>query len=236
MTIAFTAILGTFVGTAADTGMITLGYRLLNNSGEIPKVEHFLIHYKGLNTSHAYVRVSLLDGQEVKSIADKQGIQILTDTQSGTTAMASLAAQTAVVIESGHATGLLESFLMKRVKATINVKAAVADEMIIIGLARGDATVGQIKAALEDVQLERDRKTQAAKRDVLHETLVTMNCQANSVGPNAIELDISLGGGKGIPFEKGDGWAWFIYNVDDAALSAGSQVVRLNATYYGIWL
>ncbi len=173
----------------------------------------------------------------MKSIPkQQQSVVILRDNGAGSGGIASLAAQTAVSIESGHGTGLLSSVLLKRVHATVTIRGAVADEIVVIGMARGDATVTQIKAALEDIQLERDRKGQAAKRDVLFETVDTIQCVAIAAGPSQSKMEISLGGGKGIPFEKGDGFQWFAYNPESGAHSAGSQTVLVDATYYGIWL
>ncbi len=174
-------------------------------------------------------------GEEVKRIAET-GIQILADHMAAGGGLQSLGAGIAIAVETGHATGLLRSFLMKKVRAAVIVQGGVADEAILIGMARGDATVTQIKAALEDVQLEDDRKTQAAKRDVLFETLTPLHMVANTVGPNSVVIEASLGGGGGIPFEKGDGWQWFAYNPDSGALSAGSQTLIGHATYWGIWL
>ncbi len=150
--------------------------------------------------------------------------------------IASLATKTAVVTNSQFGTGLLSSFLMKKVRLLAFLKAAVAEETVIIGMARGDATVTEIKTAIENIQLERDLQDQANIRVVLMETLGIFASSTSLTAKAVIEMEVSLGGGKGIPFELGDGWAWFAYNPDNGNLSAGSQEVIMQASYYGVWL
>ncbi len=170
----------------------------------------------------------------MKTIAKPQGIQILTDRVTGS-ALGTLAGITALAVEQGHGTGLLQSFLMKKLRIAAAVDGlAQADGTILIGMARGDASVTEIKTALEDAQLERDNKTQAAKRDVLHETVMLLK-PIGAGTTRVAEATISLGGGKGIPFEDGDGWQWFVYNVDSSALTTGG-LVYLQASYWGVWL
>ncbi len=164
----------------------------------------------------------------------QQGIQILTDSAPAVV-MDTLAGLTALDVDTTHATGLLQSFLMKKVSARFHLRGRTADdEGLMVGLARGDATITEIKAALEDSQLERDNKSQAAKRDVLHETLRMLQPAGDTTEAWA-ELDVSLGGGSGIPFEDGDGWKVFVYNFGSGSLTTGS-VLDFHATYWGIWL
>ncbi len=138
------------------------------------------------------------------------------------------------MIESAKGTGLLQSFLAKKLRAHITWLTPDAEDTILVGVARGDATVTEIKAALETEQVERDMQDQANVRVVLHETVHLMHADVNSrIDP--IDMEISLGGGKGIPFEDGDGWQWFAYNIDNADLVAGGEVVGY-AVMYGVWL
>ncbi len=169
----------------------------------------------------------------MKNIALKEGIQILREHLGGSGAYASLGAQTVAIIDASHQ-GINSSFLMKKVSVRAFVRGAVVDETYMLGLARGDSTIALIKSALEDVQLDSDRKAQAQRRDVILEVFDGILGSADQ--DNVIRIDASLGGGKGIPFEKAEGWQWFVYNPDDGALSAGSQVVVLSATIWGIWL
>ncbi len=166
----------------------------------------------------------------------QQQVQILTDRASGA-ALGGLTGGVAVAVEQTHGTGLLQSFLMKKIKGTASIEGLTAGEgaHLVLGLARGDASIGEIKAALEDAQLERDKKTQAAKRDVLHETIVAMNISAIlNTRTMLIEFEMSIGGGKGIPFEDGDGWQWFVYNGGSTLTTGATFSSRM--TYWGIWL
>ncbi len=176
-------------------------------------------------------------GYKVKKMA-KTGIQILAEKASQ--ALGTLSGNVALAVATGHGTGLLRSFLMKKVKlhaCLVEGLTAKEGNGLIVGMARGDASVGEIKAALEDIQLEDDRKTQAAKRDVLHEAIWSLDWE-NFDGTAVATSDpsmVSLGGGNGIPFEEGDGWQWFVYKVNTGNLTTGSTLA-IHATYWGIWL
>ncbi len=165
------------------------------------------------------------DRQEVKNI-----VEILKDLS--TQAIGTLAQGVALAINVTHATGLLADFLMKRVTAEVLINDFDSLDTLIVGMARGDATVTEIKAAIELTQLERDLQSQANVRVVLHETVRFV---AESGTDNKAMIEASLGGGKGIPFEKGDGWQWFAYNHGANDQVAGA-IALLQATYYGVWL
>lgn len=156
-------------------------------------------------------------------------VEILKDTANGT-ALSTLADDTVLSVESGHGTGMLQSFLCKKVSASISISGLAADQPVIVGMARGEANVTQIKTAITQSQLERDAKDQAEIRDVLHETLRVVDSLHNNV-----EITVSLGGGKGIPFEDGDGWQWFVYNFSGGSLTTGAKF-HGNTTYYGVFL
>ncbi len=145
-----------------------------------------------------------------------------------------LTANVALAGGTDYATGLLASFLMKKVEFSHFLETPDAEDLLIIGMARGDATITEIKTAIEKKQVERSKKDQANTRDILWETVrhISANSAADSM---AIHQVVSLGGGKGIPFEEGDGWQWFIYNKGLNDQVAGA-FVRSNATYYGVWL
>ncbi len=161
------------------------------------------------------------------------GIQILPH-KIGPVSIASLATLTAQDLTTNYDSEINRSLLLKHVRANLVIKAAVDEEFIIVGMARGEASVTGIKNALESVQLTEDLETQAVVRDVFMETLMMMGDPA-SIGL-LVEIDVSLGGGKGIPVEEDEGVKWFAYNPDDGNLSAGSQEVIGMAVYNGIWL
>ncbi len=168
--------------------------------------------------------------------ARKQEVQILVESLAGTT-LGQVDAGEAVITVNVHGTGLLQSYLMKKVRASIVVTGITAPEgdHMVVGMARGDASVSEIATAIRQTQLERDRVSQAQRRIVLHETLTLLKVSGNIDNRLVAEIDMSLGGGRGIPFEDGDGWAWFIFNVHDDVVATGGNM-SVQATYWGIWL
>ncbi len=131
-------------------------------------------------------------------------VEIIPDLTTTPQSVASLGAATAKIVAATHATGLLQSFLMKKVAYSCTLKGGVADELLLVGMARGDATVTQIKAALELAQVERDAKSQAIARDVLFETIRVITGTAGQTH-NVIHDMVSLGGGQRNTFR---GWRW----------------------------
>ncbi len=151
-------------------------------------------------------------------------------TQAGGQDLDTLAINTALVLLSGRSTGMLQSFLMKKVLADVHLSLPDVGDTIMVGMARGDATITEIKAAMEMTQRERDMTQQASVREVLWETVRMLTDEVPYV-----RIVESIGGGKGIPFEDGDGWQWFAYNMGDNAQVGGASVV-ISATEYGVWL
>ena len=160
-------------------------------------------------------------------------VEILVDT-AASVAIGTLGGSTALQWEGEKSTALKQSFLMKKVRASIAIAGLSVNEPILFGMARGDATVAQIKTALTQNQLERDAKDQAAVRDVLHET-VRVGMHGNGDGNFVLNYEVSLGGGKGIPFEDGDGWQWFVFNLRTGAMTTGATI-SAGLAYYGVWL
>ncbi len=160
-------------------------------------------------------------------------VEILPFLQS-TIAVGALAAGVALDIETAHGNGMLADFLMKKVKAECVLMTPDASDVLVIGMARGDATIAEIKVALEQTQLERDMSDQANARKVLHETLRVLS-EPSGGFTDPVQIEVSLGGGKGIPFEKGDGWKWFVYNLGANDQVAGA-FLHIYGTYYGVWL
>ncbi len=166
-----------------------------------------------------------------------QAVVILRD-QANRTPLDTLAANAALQVEGGHATGMLNGFLMKKVRALIALQVVDAEDLIIVGMARGGATVTEIKTAIEMQQLDRSRQDQANVRVVLFETLEQLYAGPVVAGGQQMllaEVEVSLGGGKGIPFDEGEGWQWFVYNWGNGAQVAGA-IISIDATYYGAWL
>ncbi len=168
---------------------------------------------------------------------NKNEVVILKEkTPQGGTALATLAPAIAVSVVTTHGTGLLNAFLMKKARGTLWIDDMDASDMLIVGMARGDATITEIKAALENADVARDRTGQASIRQVVNETLTLIwrDAAAGDVR-QSMEIEVSLGGGKGIPFGEGQGWQWFVYNAGANAQVAGA-LFNMEMTYYGAWL
>ncbi len=175
----------------------------------------------------------------MKNIAKTQEVQIIVDTM-GSAALGALVTKTAVAVETTHSTGLLQSFLMKKIKVHSAVVTALTSgqgENLLLVLARGDATATEVKAALEGSQLERDRVTQASKRKIIHDAIFAIEIDEIIDTRARVRMKdaVSIGGGGGIPFEDGDGWSWFVYNGDATTLTTGA-VINGTISYWGIWL
>lgn len=152
-----------------------------------------------------------------------------------------LAAQTALQVVNQYAgANLTRTFLMKKARVTYAIKALTNDENIVIGMARGTATVTQIKDALEeDIDPESSDylEKQGSVRMVIWESIrqVMQNAEGNG-GPVCDSYEFQLGGGRGIPFQENEGWQWFVYNpTTGSALTTGSSS-RFQNVYYGAWL
>ncbi len=168
------------------------------------------------------------------NMPDKNAVILLTD-KAGPLALATLDTVTALSIESTHGTAMLNAYLMKHVRAALSLETPdVDDGPFLVGMARGGASITEIKAAIENADLDRNRQGQANIRVVLFETVRMFGSTESSATGPFIEMDVSLGGGKGIPFDEGEGWQWFIYNMG-SQLVAGS-FINLFASYAGAWL
>lgn len=153
------------------------------------------------------------------------------------TAVASLGSVTAILLSADIDTELVRSFLVKKVMAQFFIDGSVVDEAVLIGMARGGTSITQIKTALETIQTDRDDSKNALTKEVLMETVRIIGAGLSDGSGNlVINYEVSLGGGKGIPFAATEGWTWFAYNPAGGPLSAGSQVVVGHVSYSGIWL
>lgn len=159
-------------------------------------------------------------------------IQIL-PVQFRSVALATLAVQVAQILEVST---LAHAFLAKTVQGTYVMQAPDTDDTIVVGMARGDSTVAEIKAALELNRLEPDEPSEAASKHVLWETVMILDGRIGAAGANKQPMPrVSLGGGKGIPFDADDGFSFFAYNIGTDDQVAGA-VVHFQGYLTGIWL
>lgn len=153
----------------------------------------------------------------------------------GGLALGTLNTQVAVAITTAHGSGLKRAFLMKHVTVDASLITSDEGDVIMIGIARGGASVTEIKSAMENADVDEDKKGQASVRDVAQETVHMLVNTGDTGQGHKVRIDVSLGGGKGIPFAEDEGWQWFAYNFGVDNQVAGAFVV-LNGTVSGVWL
>ncbi len=148
------------------------------------------------------------------------------------TALVTLATRTAIIIDSDHSTNLVGTALITKVNAHVYVRDLTTGEgPILIGMARGDATVAEIATALNQQHVQpKNPGDQSAMQNVFFESVVACFNQFP-----VINYEFKLGGGKGIPMQEGIGWQWFAYNLDSSSLTTGAAA-GVQATLYGAWL
>ncbi len=147
------------------------------------------------------------------------------------TALGTLAVLTAMTLEDHVIT---EAFLAKHCRVSYWIDAADAEDQILTGLARADASDSELKTAIEQVQLKRDGPNQASARQILWETVRSVACGPNAE-PGLQFVDVALGGGKGIPFDASVGFQWFAYNQGVNDFVSGA-VANVHGDITGIWL
>ncbi len=162
------------------------------------------------------------------------GIQTLPD--NFVLALGTLASVTAVALNVNYGTGLTRSFLIKRLKLQAAFVAANGADSIVIGFARGDMTVAQISTALDtDINDPNDFDSWATmmqRNGILYQTLVALG--PGGTGAAGRQIDVRVGGSKGLPMTAGEGVQLFAYNPG-AALTTGSIVQGL-FQLVGVWL
>ncbi len=158
------------------------------------------------------------------------GIQILpqryTDDAIGT-----LASITAIILDTVYTTGLLQNFLLKKIRCSAFLEALTADEGVIIGFCAGDLTITQIATIMNGSILgPAETNEDALAKKIYWETLRVVE----SLNP-VYEIDQSLGGGKGIPQFEGVGWQLFAYNPAGSA-QTGAVILSGTVAFYGVWM
>ncbi len=157
-------------------------------------------------------------------------------------ALGSLAADTAVVLNTGFGSGITQSFLIKQVRYAIQYGVVTQGDNFIIGLCNGSATVAEIASAIRDVVTDVDdaSNTQVAAlhQVIFWETLRMVGSSGVLTGTtsgNVLNETISIGGGKGIPAKEATGISVFAWNPNTGALTTGSVLSGL-ITLVGVWL
>ncbi len=133
----------------------------------------------------------------------------------------------------GVSTAFEDDFLCKKIRAHLWGSNWTAGDGLIIGIARGTATVAEIKTALTTSPTSMvETNIEGATKLVFFETVRVITA---TDGHNEYDIDVSLGGGRGIPLANGHGYQLFVYNPTGSALSS-SVLISCIITLYGVWL
>ncbi len=158
------------------------------------------------------------------------GIRTLPEHYRGTTA-SSLASDTVIILDTSYGSALARDFLWKRARMQASLRGMNANEVVIMGFARGDMTTTEIAVALATQLVNPDDFNDWAKfanaNGIYWQTLVqggSGNGQSGSgTGLNIalFDLDTQIGGKHGIPVEGGVGVSLFVFNPMSNALGTG---------------
>ncbi len=150
-------------------------------------------------------------------------------------AFGTLAANTALIINTAFGSTLTRSFLIKQAMFRMQTDGMTADESVIIGLCNASATIAEIASALSTLVADPDDASSpavaAARQMIFWETLHIFGGAAKDPHNEVM----SLGGGKGIPVKEATGLAIFAYNPSTAALTTGGVLNGL-IVLRGVWL
>ncbi len=151
-------------------------------------------------------------------------------------ALGTLAADTALVINSTFGSGLTRSFLIKQVMFKLRIASLASADSVIIGLVNGSATIAEIALALTSLVTDPDDASSpavaAARQMIFWETLHQFGGADNEAHNETVSR---IGGGKGIPVKEATGLAIFAYNPASGALTTGATVDGL-IILRGVWL
>ncbi len=153
-------------------------------------------------------------------------------------ALGTLGARTAAVLSSQFGTSINRTFLIKRVKYALMLSGITAGEgPFTIGLAPGDASLGEIAAAYDEINtvgpsdLTQER-TQDNVWNIIQNSWVQPEFESTAV---IAELHEEITLGKGMPAVENAGVQLALFNHDAAALTTGA-VVKGTVQLWGVWL
>ncbi len=159
-----------------------------------------------------------------------------------TVALSTLGSRAAIIINSTLGTGILQSFLVKRVKYLLTLigKTIVDDGPIAILLNKGDATAAEVGLAMTEINTAGMMDTtQVLTQDnawtVFQNTVKAFVPRGDGT---AAVLDtgwFSIGGKNGIPIQEGQGISAHAFNCGSGALTTGASVNGL-ILLQGVWL
>ncbi len=144
------------------------------------------------------------------------------------TALLTLNSDTALIIDNGYGTALKRAFLIKQIRYELGLEASDGDDMIIIGMANGGATIAEIASALATKLVDPGEASAwpsfISSKVILWETVRAI--PGNE--PQAVLNEtISIGGGKGIPMAVNKGIQLFVFNPSANSLTTGATLLGL---------
>ncbi len=159
-----------------------------------------------------------------------------------TVSLGTLAAQTPIILTGGiMSTSLAHSFLVKKIKINLHLDTVVPSEgPFYVGMAFGDATVGEIQGGLQEANTSGPHdttqvRTQDNAFNIVQMSLTAGEQQVESSTVSHWNFRNEISFGKGIPFQEGQGWNWFVYNAGNGALTTGSGI-NGHCQAMGVWL
>lgn len=158
--------------------------------------------------------------------------------ESGPVTLATLASEAAIIFSGSLAIENNFRTLKQEILASIEGLTAGEGNGLILGIANGELSVTEIAEAMA-VNGPLDRNDRAAAEQAERVVKVLGGFAPNSAGTGG-----SFRGDNGGPlivskfrwtYSNPEGWNFFIYNNDAAALATGA-VARMYATTYGVWV
>ncbi len=156
-------------------------------------------------------------------------------------ALSTLAARTAIQLGVGTS-NIEHDFLVRQAKYDLQLvgRTAADDGPIMIGMAKGDATVAEIAGALTEINtVGPSDTTQMLTADA---KMVIWWNSLRSMKPSAVVAEAHLStewfsptGSKGMRAELNAGYQFFAYNAGNAALATGITIGGQCRTR-GVWL
>lgn len=145
------------------------------------------------------------------------------------TALGALAAND--VITAAAAVAITEDFRMTKMEVFGFWKDVGDEESIIIGLADAELSDAEIEECIEATPLDRNDhlNLERSHRPVWPVAILTNDNSGN--GSRTFSTTV-------VPrwtFSNADGWKWWAYNPDDAALTTGSELI-LFQKWFGVWV
>lgn len=170
-----------------------------------------------------------------------KGLHVHVRRLDGTVNSGTLGANSAAQLEA-IVSGIGKPFLVKKLRIQAYVSQATGHNPVLC-VGREQATAAEIATALatQNVDPEGDATyvtTQAARQNVWWETVRISHVNSGTGYEDdhvILDLDISVGGGKGLPIQEGDGIAIYCYNPQTASFTTAVSLIGV-ASVMGVWL